>query len=618
MNSNKYKDSYYPVRAITDLRDMIDGTVELYSGKNAFLVKDSHDTPYRPISFAQFGVEIHSLGTKFIDMGLKDKKIAIIGENSYKWVVSYFATTNGTGVTVPIDRELKPHEIANLINRSGAAALVHSEKMKDVVCSVIPLLDHSLEYIINMDETEDVMGKTVPPKQGEELEKLSGEAKVAAAACAQMYNPKMEAEFQDLCWGKLLMEGRNLLENGDRRFADAEIDPKQMASLLFTSGTTGLAKGVMLSHENLAANVENMSKYVNVDNYIGLSVLPMHHTYEMTCHVFTGLYQGFCMAICEGLKHIMSNMAEAQCTIMLAVPMIYETIHKRIMKQAQKSGQYLKLRRMIALSRKLKLYNKPGICKKIFKSVHQATGGHIKLFIAGGAAIDPRVIEDFEAMGFPMIQGYGMTENAPIIAVNRDRCSKAAAAGFPMPGTDIKIVNPDEDGLGEIYCKGPSVMLGYYDDPAENEKALVDGWLNTGDYGYFDKDGYLYVSGRKKNVIVSKNGKNIFPEEVEFYLQQSDFIEEVLVHGVEDKRTGDTVVKAEIFPAYQNIQISQGELSPDEIKSFLKKEVDKINELMPVYKRVRRIGIRTEEFSKTTTRKIKRYTPTNMESDEEL
>ncbi len=578
MNSEKYINSYYDVRQVDDLREMIDSSVELFGGKNAFMVKDAHGEPYRPISFAQFGLEIRALGTSLIHLGLKRKKIAIIGENSYPWVVSYFAVTNGTGVAVPIDRELKPAEVANLLNRSGASALIHSAKMQKTVDAVLPMLDHTLEHVINIDAAED--------------------------------------RQDELSWGRLLAEGREALEKGDRCFLDARIDPDQMACLLFTSGTTGLAKGVMLSHRNITANVVNMSKYVNVDNYVGLSVLPMHHTYEMTCHVCTGLYQGFCLVICEGLKHIMENMKEAGVTIMLAVPLIYENIHKRIMKKAQKAGKYNQLRRMIRLSRRLKLYNHPGICRKLFKSVHEATGGKIKLFIAGGAAIDPQVIEDFEAMGFPMIQGYGMTENAPIIAVNRDRCSKAQAAGFTMPGTTIKIHEPDADGMGEIYVKGPSVMLGYYDDPKGNEEAFDDGWLKTGDYGYFDSKGYLYVSGRKKNVIVSKNGKNIFPEEVEFYLQQSDYIEEVLVHGEKEERNGDTIVKAEIFPAYHNIEMTVGNLSDEEIRSFLKEEVDRINEQMPSYKRVRRIAIRKTEFTKTTTRKIKRYIPENMENEE--
>ena len=232
----------------------------------------------------------------------------------------------------------------------------------------------------------------------------------------------------------------------------------------------------------------------------------------------------------------------------------------------------------------------------------------MQVFISGAAAIDPMVIEDFNAMGFTMIQGYGMTENSPIIAVNKDRYFKPAAAGLPLPGTEVKIIDEDENGVGEIICKGDSVMLGYYKNPEETAKVLVDGWLHTGDYGYFDKDGFLYISGRKKNVIVTKNGKNIFPEEVEYYLNKCDYIKEVVVWGVEDEKTGDTIVAAEIFPDQSVVEKEFGKITEEGLRRLLKKSIDEINEQMPLYKRVKRIELRDEEFDKTTTQKIKRHT----------
>ena len=248
----------------------------------------------------------------------------------------------------------------------------------------------------------------------------------------------------------------------------------------------------------------------------------------------------------------------------------------------------------------------------MFKDIHETFGGHMNLFIAGGAAIDPTVIEDMQAMGIPMIQGYGMTENAPIIAVNKDRYSKPAAAGLPMPGTEVRIVDQDKNGVGEIICKGPSVMLGYYNNTEETNEVLKDGWLYTGDYGYFDRDGFLYVCGRKKSVIVTKNGKNIFPEEVEFYLSQSPYIIECLVHGFEDEKSGDIVVKAEVFLDDEAIETAMGKKPTEEERvSFIKAEIDKINDKMPIYKKVKRFNIREEEFEKTTSRKIKRFSPKN-------
>jgi long-chain acyl-CoA synthetase len=423
-------------------------------------------------------------------------------------------------------------------------------------------------------------------------------------------------DSERLSFYSIIKEGKSELAAGDRKFIDAEINNEEMCTLLFTSGTTGMAKGVMLSHKNLTANVYNMSKYVDVTGGIGLSVLPMHHSYEMTCHIMTGLFQGVTIAICEGLKYIQSNMAEAHASVMLGVPLIFENIHKRMMRQAKAKGKLESLEKAIELSKRFKLYNKPAVVKRMFKDIHEALGSDIMIFIAGGAAINPKVIEDFEAMGFPMIQGYGMTENSPILAVNRDRCSKADSVGMPMPGTEIKIDEPDVSGMGEVLARGPSVMIGYYDNQDATDETINDGWLYTGDYGYFDEDGYLYITGRKKSVIVTKNGKNVFPEELEFYLTESGFIEEAFVHEEEARSGEDTVIKAEIFPSYDNINKElEREADDDEIREFIGGIIDELNDEMPPYKRIKRFGIRKTEFIKTTTRKIKRFIPENFESE---
>lgn len=568
MNSSRYKDEEYVHRPIRDLKDMIDTSAVLYADRNAFLVKNAPGGKYIPVKFSQLKTDIDELGTALMDLGLTGKRVAVIGENRYEWVITYLAVVNGVGVIVPLDRELPAGEVHNLLKRSEVSAVVYSSKVGTVVEEAIQGVE-SIEFVISMDAVDHMDNR--------------------------------------LSLRKLQRAGKRLLLEEKRHFLDAEVDREAMCSLLFTSGTTGLAKGVMLSHKNITSNVYNMSKYVDVsENWTGLSVLPMHHTYELTCHVFTCIYQGCCVAICEGLKYIVKNMAESQATVMLGVPLIFESMHKKVWKQAEASGKADKMRAAIQLSKTLGKFNIKST-KKLFKSVHQAMGGHMKMFISGAAAIDPVVIEDFNAMGITMFQGYGMTENAPIIAVNKDRYYKAASAGLPMPGTEIRIIDPDENGVGEIICKGDSVMLGYYDNPEETAKVLVDGWLHTGDYGYFDKDGFLYISGRKKNVIVTKNGKNIFPEEVEFYLNKSDYISEVVVWGLEDEKTGDTVVQAEVFPDYPAIEGKFGRVSEDELKRILKKEIDEINEHMPLYKRVKRFEIREEEFEKTTTKKIKRF-----------
>lgn len=583
MNSVKYKESLYEVRDVENLRELIDGSVERFSQRPAFMVKDKTKGKFVSISYKKMQEDIRSLGTSLINLGLRGRKIAVIGENSYYWAISYFAIANGVGVVVPIDRELKEKEVANLLKRAEVSAVIYSKKMKKVMDEVLEdrELRKTLTYPIQMDLSDDEDGR--------------------------------------ISLRRLLSHGMDLLDNGDRKYLDVEVDSDALAVLLFTSGTTGLAKGVMLSHRSIVSNTVNMSKYVKIiDGGVGLSVLPMHHTYEMTCHVITGLYQGMSIAICEGLKYIQKNLVEAQVNVMLAVPLIFEMMHKKILSKAKESGKDKTLRRMMNISRKFKLYNKGNITRRLFSNVHNVTGGKISQFIAGGAAINPQVIEDYEAMGFPIFQGYGMTECSPIIAVNKDRYSKAAAAGLPLPGTEVKIYNPDEKGIGEIICRGPSVMLGYYRDDDATREALRNGWLHTGDYGYFDQDGFLYVSGRKKSVIITKNGKNIFPEEVEFYLTESEYIEEALVHGIDGLRNDDVIIKAEIFPNYPLFENENPEVSEEDIEEKIGEIIEKINDTVPKYKRIKRYYIRKTEFEKTTTKKIKRYLDTNLNEGERL
>ncbi len=579
MNSKKYKDVLYRMRYINDLRDMVHSSAELYGEDTAFKVKDVPRGEYRPITFNQLKDDIDHLGTKLVEMGLKDKKVALIGENSYKWVVTYLAVANGTGIVVPLDKELTGIEIRNLLERAKVDAIVFAGKMKKKLLAELEEID-DIAIKINMDAKE--------------------------------------AEEGVLVWNELLEEGKALLEGGNKEFVDAVIDREAMCTLLFTSGTTGMSKGVMLSHKNISANVYNMSKYVNIRKPGGgLSVLPMHHTYELTCHVFTAIYQGVFVAICEGLRYIQPNLKESGASVMLGVPIVFETMHKKVWKQAEASGAADKMKKMMALSRRTKMFNKPKVMRKVFDKIHSSLGGNIDLFIAGGAAINPDVIRDYEALGIPMIQGYGMTENAPIIAVNKDYYSKADSVGMPLPGTEVKIIDQDEDGIGEIIVKGPSVMIGYFDNPEATAEVLKDGWLYTGDYGRFDEEGFLYICGRKKNVIVTKNGKNIFPEEIEALLMEQPFIAEVLVYGTIDKRDDDVIVRAEVYPNYDALKEQLGEITEDGIKDAIKIAIEDVNDKMPAYKRVKRFKIREEEFEKTTTRKIKRTGGAIREEEDE-
>ena len=570
----KVKDGIYPVRKVTDLKDILNTSAELYKDRTAYLYKERLGGDYLPITFGKVKEDVDSLGTALLEKGLSGKRIGVIGENRYEWVISYLAVANGLGVVVPLDRELPVQEIAALLERSGLSALIFSSKVGQKVRDALELVNFPVT-LISMDAA------------------------------------KQEGDILSL--SEFLKTGEQLLAEGNINYTSIVVDPQKVSMILFTSGTTGLAKGVMLCHRNIASNIYNMSQYVDLTvrngQQIGLSMLPMHHTYEFTCTILASFYQGATIAFCEGLKYVVKNMEEAKVTYMIAVPLVFENMHQKLWKQAAKSGKAEKMRKAIKMIRTLAHIDKK-IQKRtmrLFKEVHAALGGHVRLMVAGAAAIDPNVVHDFTAMGITMLQGYGMTECSPIIALNPDYCIKASAAGLPLPGTQVKIFEPDENGIGEIICKSDSVMLGYYEDPEETSKVLKDGWLYTGDYGYIDKDGYVYITGRKKNVIVTKNGKNIFPEEVEFYMNKSPYIAEVVVKGQEDSITHENTVWAEIYPDKEAISEAKGDLSEDQLNALLKEEVDRLNEEMPLYKRVKKFSIRDTEFEKTTTKKIKRW-----------
>ena len=595
MNSRKYENSLYKVEYVETIREFIRATVDRYPDRWAYMYKDVHGEPWKHITFREFYRKMNGLGTALLDMGLKGANMAVTGESSYRWVLSYFTVCSGAGTIVPIDKNLEEGEIINLLTRADVKLFFVSPKMAEKVGSLLEQVP-GLEYMVIMDDPASHCAKYLETSEGEDgtvVNAFGGRAKI----CLQT---------------ELISRGRKMLEDGDRTYIRQEVDQEDLSTILFTSGTTGLAKGVMLSHRNLTQNVVNMSKYFHIpDGGRVLSVLPIHHAYECTCTIMTCFYQGATVVICEGLKHIQTNFTDAHCNIMLGVPLIFENNYRKIWHQAEKSGSAETLRRGIAVSKKLNLRNRPAMTKRMFKPVHQIFGDDLYCLIAGGAAIDPKVIIELEAMGLPIIQGYGMTENAPIIAVNPDRYSKANAAGKPMPGTEVRIIDKDETGIGEIICKGPSVMMGYYKDPENTAKTIVNGWLQTGDYGYMDEDGFVYVTGRKKNVIVTKGGKNIFPEEVEYYLLLNPYINEVMVYGKPDSK-GDLICTAIIYPETAALR-EMGAESVKEVCSLLRAAVEEANGKMPPYKRVRRFEVRDKAFLKTTTLKIKRFEEENFE-----
>lgn len=570
-------DGIYKVRPIETIKDFVDFTTTNYPKKVAYMYKTNHKEPFKELTYGRFRKGMNGLGTEMIHMGLKGSKIAVLGDNSYRYALTYFATVCGVGTIVPIDRNLELPEVENLLTRADVEMLFTDIKLIEKMKGLLDKVDN-LKHIVVMSDS--------------------------------FYEDEDERILNQ---DDLIDSGLERIKDNDASYIDAVVSKDDLSTILFTSGTTGLAKGVMLSHGNLAANVMNMSKLFDIPKKGRvLSVLPMHHAYEMTCSIMTTFYQGETIVFCEGLKHLQNNFLEAKCNVLLGVPLIFENVHKKIFRQAEKSGQAEALRKGLELSKKLGLSKSKTVTKKLFKSVQGVFGKSLYTLIAGGAAIDPTVIEDFRAMGIPIIQGYGMTENAPIIAVNPVKYCKAASAGVAVPGTEIKIINSDEDGNGEIIVRGPSVMQGYYNDPENTAATIVDGWLHTGDYGYLDHDGYLFITGRKKNVIITKTGKNIFPEEIEYYLLLEDDIAEVIVYGKENVIEGDLVCTAIIYPDFKALA-AKGITEDEAVYNRMREIVDEVNSKVPHYKKIKRIEVRDKDFVKTTTLKIKRFEAENYE-----
>jgi len=567
-NLKLYKKPINKIRAISSLKEMLEQSCALFGEKPAFLVHSQEFEDYIPISYNQLKKDVDALGTALIDKGLKGKRIAVIGENRYEWAVTYLAVVNGVGVIVPIDKELPENEIENLLSKSEAEAVIFSGKLQSLFENIAEKIDSVKKYIC-MDLEED----------------------------------------KDRCYSynKLVKNGERLLEEGNREFIDAVIDTEIMSIMLFTSGTTEAAKAVMLSHRNICSNIMDMARMVDFSNNVLLSVLPIHHTYECTGGFLLQIYSGATIAFCQGLRHIVKNLQQSKATTMLTVPLIAESIYKRIWEQAAKEPKKLrKLKIGIALSKFLLMLG-IDIRKKIFKPIHDMMGGNLRLLISGAASIDPNVSKGFRDFGILTIQGYGVTECSPLIAVNMVGYSRDASAGLPTPSIEVKIEDKNDEGVGEILMKGPNIMIGYYNNQEATQKVLKDGWLYTGDLGYIDKNGFIYITGRKKYLIVTKNGKNIYPEELETLINRALFVKESMVVGKPDE-DGDTLVCAEIVINREYLEEKCGaSLTEEMINSLVAEEIKKINHSIPTYKHIRQYSVREEEFKKTTTKKIKRY-----------
>ena len=553
----------------TDLKDMLNQTGEVYGDRPAYIFKTEEKGKFRTITHKEFRENINALGTTLIQMGLKDKRIALISENRYEWELSYLAVASGVGVIVPLDKALPDNELESLILRSQVEAIIYSSKYDVIMNTLREKKNTNLKYFISMDLEENTQG---------------------------IYAEKA-----------LVEKGKKLLTDGNKTYIDAKIDSEKMGIMLFTSGTTAMSKAVMLSHKNLVTNVMDIiQRFDLTDEDRFLSFLPLHHVFECTVGFVYPISIGGSIAFCEGVKHMAENIKEFEITAMISVPAVFDIIYRKVMKTIEKKGKLANLEKGKKVSQFL-LKMKIDLRKQLFKEVHESLGPKLKLVVTGGAALDPETEKGFNDLGFDVEQGYGLTETAPVIAAETPKCRKLGSIGKKFPSVEVKIDDPDEEGIGELMAKGPSIMLGYYENEEATKSALEsDGWFHTGDLARIDKDGFIYISGRKKSVIVLNNGKNVFPEEIETLLNKVEGIKETFVFEKKED-DGDVKVCVEIVYDKELIKELYNIEGEENIKEFLWDKVKEVNKLMPKYKYVREMVITEEPLIKTTTLKIKRH-----------
>ena len=553
----------------TDLKDMLNQTGEVYGDRPAYIFKTEEKGKFRIITHKEFRENINALGTTLIQMGLKDKRIAVISENRYEWELSYLAVVAGVGVIVPLDKALPDNELESLILRSQVEAIIYSSKYDAIMNTLREKKNTNLKYFISMDLEENTQG---------------------------IYAEKA-----------LVEKGKKLLADGNKTYIDAKIDAEKMGIMLFTSGTTAMSKAVMLSHKNLVTNVMDIiQRFDLTDEDRFLSFLPLHHVFECTVGFLYPISIGGSIAFCEGVKHMAENIKEFEITAMISVPAVFDIIYRKVMKTIEKKGKLANLEKGKKVSQFL-LKMKIDLRKQLFKEVHESLGPKLKLVVTGGAALDPETEKGFNDLGFDVEQGYGLTETAPVIAAETPKCRRLGSIGKKFPSVEVKIDDPDEEGIGELMAKGPSIMLGYYENEEATKSALEsDGWFHTGDLSRIDKDGFIYISGRKKSVIVLNNGKNVFPEEIETLLNKVEGIKETFVFEKKED-DGDVKVCVEIVYDKELIKELYNIEGEENIKEFLWDKVKEVNKLMPKYKYVREMVITEEPLIKTTTLKIKRH-----------
>ena len=566
MKKTKNKPQYNEAQEFATIREYLKTAIKKYPKNKAFIIKNKEGkkVTYTDITYEKFGKDMQALGTALIDLGLENKRIAIIGKNCYEWFLTYTAVVSGVGVTVPLDKGLQENETIMSVQRSKADAIVFEKEYLNIINKMKEENNTNLKQFICMDSKED--------------------------GCLYLYD--------------LLKKGAEKVKNKDKRYENHKINPDEMTSLVFTSGTTSASKGVMLSNRNIANNLYNLTRAEKIyDTDVNIAFLPFHHTFGSTGLLFF-LCNGATNVFCDGLRHIQENLKEYKVSVFVCVPLLLESMYKKIMIQVEKQGKTKLIKFARKLSRFLLKFG-IDIRRKLFKQILDELGGNLRFVVSGAAALDKEVVSGLNDFGILAVQGYGLTETSPVASAENEYNQKAGSIGVPLPGCEIKIHNPNEDGIGEIAIKGKNVMLGYYEMEEETNKVLKDGWFYSGDLGYMDKDGFIFVTGRQKNVIVLKNGKNIYPEEIEALLVKLPYIEEVMAFGKE--KDDDLVLSVKIVYNEDYVKQNYPDMSEEDFKKIVWNDIKEINKTLPQYKYIKNLILTNEPMVKTTTAKIKRF-----------
>ena len=582
----KEKQKQYEITNYQTIKEIFTRSKEVYANNIFMLEKFNLKEAFKQITYTEFANDVIALGTALTKKyGLQEQRVVIIGENTYNWYVSYMAMLCGVGIAVPVDKELPANEIENVIRRSRATAVIYSTKKKEVIKKVEDKLPE-VKYFIQMN-SEDIL------------------------------------EGRDIGFDTIIKEGKALVEAGDQSFVEIPIDPNAFKVLIFTSGTTSSSKGVMISNKNLAQNVNAVSAYVKLYESDRLfSVLPLHHTYESSIGFLLPMANGCSVAICQGLKYIVPDLKETKPTALLAVPLLIENLYRKINATIQKSGKAGLVNSMIHITNALKGVG-VDIKKKVFNEIYENLGGKLRIIVSAAAPIDPKVGKWVQDIGISFLQGYGLTETAPIAALTPEFNPKVGSAGKAVVCAEIKIDHPNEKQEGEVLIKSDTLMLGYYEDEEATKEVIeVDEngnrWFHSGDVGYLDEEGFLYITGRTKNVIVTQNGKNIYPEELELLLGDIPEIAECMVYGKEQEGEKELVISVKVIPNYEEIETRHGKnLTEKQIYDIIWEQIKLINKKSPSYKAIKNLEIKKDEFVKTTTMKIKRYVEINKDKEKQ-